>query len=82
MADKTLSPDEEMVMRATFKAAMLRAADIIENITEDDVLTLQAQMLRDGVKLDVVARIDRAMVACAHLRACAAGNPNTGKLEI
>jgi len=68
-----LSPGEEEVMKMTFKAAMLRAADIVDHITANDVLEAQAQMLRDGVPLSKVHRLDRAMIASAHLRLCAEG---------
>ncbi len=68
-----LSIDEENVMRMTFTTTMLRAAQIIEKITEGDVLDMQAMLLSEGASLEKVARVDRAMVAAAHLRACAEG---------
>ena len=68
-----LSPEEEAVMKATFKATMLRAAEIVERITADDVLEQQALQLAHGATLEQVARMDRAMLAVAHLRACASG---------
>jgi hypothetical protein len=68
-----LSPDDNMVMRATFKATMLRAADIIDKISEDDVLQAQTRGLSEGMTLQQVSRIDRAMVASAYLRLCASG---------
>ncbi len=68
-----LSPNENVTMRATFKATMLRAADIIDKITEDDVLEQQARGLREGMTLQQVSKIDRAMLASAYLRLCAAG---------
>lgn len=71
--DGVLSVDEEATMKATFKATMLRAARIVERITEDDVLEAQAQLLATGSTLEQVARIDRAMLAATHLRACAEG---------
>lgn len=37
-SDQLLSPEEESVMKATFKATMLRAAQIVERITANDVL--------------------------------------------
>jgi hypothetical protein len=67
-----LSPAEEQVMRDTFKAALLRAADVIDRITDRHVLDAQRQLLREGVELDKVAKVDRAMLASAHLRSCAA----------
>lgn len=63
-----LSLEENSVMRATFKLAMLRAADIIDKITEDDVLEQQARGLREGMKLEQVAKMDRAMIASTYLR--------------
>lgn len=73
MTDNVLSAAEESIMKATFKATMLRAADIIEKITEEDVYGMQAQLLKEGVPLTDVARVDRLHVAVAHLRACAEG---------
>lgn len=68
-----LSSDEEITMKATSKATMLRAADIIDKITADDVLEMQARLLREGSTLEKVAKVDRAMVAAAYLRLCAQG---------
>ena len=73
MSDNPLNLAEEEVMKYTFKATMLRAADIIDKITESDVLEQQAMGLRTGMSLHQVSRIDRAMVAAAHLRMCAEG---------
>lgn len=72
VSQPVLSVAEELTMKATFKATMLRAADIIDRITADDVLAQQAEGLRQGMTLAEVSRIDRAMVAAAHLRLCAA----------
>lgn len=69
--DRTLSPDEEAVMRVTFKATMLRCADLIDGITASDVLDAQAELLATGSTLEQAARLDRATLASAHLRACA-----------
>jgi hypothetical protein len=66
-----LTPAENSIMKATARAAMLRAAEIIDKITEDDVLEQQARGLREGMNLEQVAKIDRAMVASAYLRVCA-----------
>lgn len=76
---KILSADEDLVMQATFKAAFLRAADIVDKITADDVLAMQAALLADGATLEQVARIDRATLAVAHLRACAQGEFSADK---
>lgn len=58
-------------VRAAIKATLLRAADIIGKITQDDVTELQALLLAHGNTLEQVARVDRAMVAVARLRAMA-----------
>lgn len=68
----TLSPAEDAMMKMTFKATMKRAADIIERITEDDVFDMQKQLLREGMSLQMVAKVDRLHVAVAHLRAIVA----------
>lgn len=73
MSDPILSAIEEATMKTTFKATMLRAADVVEKITASDVLEMQAMLLKDGATLDKVARVDRATLAVAHLRACARG---------
>lgn len=74
---KVLSQDEENIMRITTSAAFERAADIIDKITAGDVLDMQARGLAEGMTLDQVARIDRAMLAASHLRACARGEFRT-----
>jgi hypothetical protein len=71
--NEALSPEENAIMRATFRATMLRAADIIDKITQDDVLEQQARGLREGMTLQQVSKMDRAMIASAYLRLCAAG---------
>lgn len=68
-----LSPDEKMVMEQTFKASFIRAAAVIEKITQDDVLDMQARLLSEGVPLEKVARVDRLDCAVAYLKAIAAG---------
>lgn len=73
MKQDQLSPSEQNIMRITFNTVMLRAADIIDGITENDVVDAQAQMLAEGKTLEQVSRIDRAMLAACHLRACAKG---------
>lgn len=65
-----LSTAEELVMKQTFKAALLRAANIIDEITDDDVLAAQVTLVREGVSLINVSKVDRAMLASAHLRSC------------
>lgn len=73
MSDGELSAAEESIIKTTFRATMLRAADIAERITEHDVFAMQKQLLAEGVSLADVARVDRLHVAVAHLRACAEG---------
>ena len=73
MADYVLSDNEEIVMKATFKATMLRCADIIDHMTNDDVLAKQLDLLREGVTLTQISRLDRAMLAAAWFRLCADG---------
>jgi hypothetical protein len=68
-----LSPAEEAIMKATFKATMLRAADIIERITDDDVLEKQRDLINSGMPLFKAACLDRAHLAAAWLRLCAEG---------
>lgn len=70
MSIGTLTPPEENAMRETFWATMLRCADIIDKITPDDVLEAQAVMLASGVSLERVAKLDRALLASSHIRAC------------
>jgi hypothetical protein len=67
-----LTPGEEQVMKDTFRAAMLRAADIIDRITQNDVVDAQMALLATGVRLQDLAKIDRALVASCHLRSCVA----------
>jgi len=71
--DNLFSADEKQAINMTYKATMLRAAEIIERITPDDVLEAQAVLLASGSTLEQVAKIDRAMLAATHLRACAEG---------
>ena len=77
-----LTAGEEEVMRESFRATMLRAADIIDRITQDDVADAQAALFASGVKVGDLAKIDRALVASCHLRACAAGIPNNPANQI
>lgn len=71
MSKQVFSPTEEVVMKAAFKASMLRAADVIDHITEDDVFAAQTILFNEGVPVLKLAKVDRAMLASAHLRACA-----------
>lgn len=66
-----LTPGEEMVMRQSFRATMLRAAAILERLTNDDVKDMQIALLATGCTVLQVTKVDRCMVGAAHLRACA-----------
>lgn len=74
--EKALSAAEEAVMRHTFQATMTRAAALVDGITQGQVEEAQAVLFSQGVPLEKVARVDRAMLAAAHLRACAANGKN------
>ena len=78
---KELNEQEEMVMKQTFKVTMLRAAEIIDRITQEDVADAQMALYREGVKLSDLAKIDRALIASCHLRSCAelSGNADDTK---
>jgi hypothetical protein len=66
------TPSEQMVMEQTLKASFLRAADIIDRITEQDVIDAQLVLHREGIsKFEDLWRVDRAMLAAAHFRAIA-----------
>lgn len=82
MPNDALTAAEEAIMKETFKATMRRAADIIDRITTSDVLRAQRVLLRDGVPLVDVCRLDRASLASAHLRACAEGDYEGEKLGL
>ena len=67
---KELIPSEELVMKQTFKATMLRAANIIDAITDEDVADAQIALFKTGAKLKDISKVDRALIASCHLRAC------------
>lgn len=67
MAVRNVTAHEEQIIKAT----MENAADMIDQISNADVAHYQAEMLAAGVPLEKVARLDRAMVASAKLRAWA-----------
>ena len=71
--DPMFNPAERQMYHTTFKAAMLRAAEIVERITQQNVEEAQLEMHRQGVSLANLTKIDRATLAVAHLRAIAAG---------
>ncbi len=79
---KVLSPSEETVMRESFAATMLRAAAIIDGITNADVMEAQAILFGSGCKLSDLAKLDRAMLAASYLRACAAGMSDSAAARI
>ena len=58
-------------MIVSFRAIMLRAADMVDTINERDVLDAQELGLRNGMTLEQVAKIDRALLASIHIRECA-----------
>ena len=72
-----LTPGESAVMRETTRAALLRAAAVIDALTEVDVFETQAILLAQGCTVKQVAQIDRAMLGANYLRACALGNPDS-----
>lgn len=74
-----LTESEQWTMDATLKASFTRAADIIDHITQSDVLEAQAALLATGTSLEKVARLDRAHLAAAHFRAIAAGEFSKAK---
>lgn len=67
-------------MREMVKATLLRAADIIDRITDSDVLEQQALLLASGCSLEQVSKLDRARIASAHLRLCASGKYNSQRV--
>jgi hypothetical protein len=71
MTTEKLTRSEEIVLHATFKETMMRAAEILDHITDSDVQDAQMAMHAQGVSLAQLAKIDRAMIGAAHLRACA-----------
>lgn len=68
-----MNPKEKSVMEMTMKASFSRAADIIDGITEQDVLDMQAHLLATGSTVANVSKVDRAMLAATHFRAIAEG---------
>lgn len=70
-----LSIGEQATMRETFRVTMMRAADVIEKITRDDVTEMQMRLMAAGKSLSEVAPLDRLHVAVAHLRAIAQNAP-------
>jgi hypothetical protein len=65
-----LTAAEEVVMRETFKAAMLRAAAIIDGITQEDVTDAQMALYKTGTPLANLHLVDRALIAACHIRSC------------
>lgn len=84
MAEDTeaLTAGEELIMRESFAATMLRAAAIIDGITQADVEEAQGILFVSGCTVSDVAKIDRAMLAASYLRACAAGTSESAAERI
>jgi hypothetical protein len=61
---------KEITKRCT-RLCMIRAADVIDGLTEEDVLSHQAALMASGVPLEKLARVDRALVASCIFRAMA-----------
>jgi hypothetical protein len=73
---ESLSAAEESMMERAFEVTMLRAAEITDRITQADVVDAQVALLGQGCSFAQVAKIDRAMLASAHIRSCAMGLAN------
>jgi hypothetical protein len=71
-----MTPNERAVMAAAVKATLLRAAEIINGITLDDVREAQVEMFSRGCSLLECSRVDRAIIAAAHLKA------NASEIEV
>lgn len=67
------TPEQKQIRALTTKLTLERAAEIIDKITLDDVVTSQAQLLQMGNTLTEVSKLDRALIASAHFRALAKG---------
>ena len=78
MTEEALTPDEELVMKECFVATMLRAATILDGLSQADVEEAQTILFLSGCTVQQVARIDRAMLGASYLRACAAGVSESG----
>jgi hypothetical protein len=78
---EVLSPAERAIMETTFRVTMRRAANVAAAITESDVLDMQANLLAAGCPLERVAKVDRLMLAVAHLRACAETGGTNAKAD-
>ena len=61
----------EAEIKAITRQCMIRAAEVIDKITNDDVLAHQGALLAGGMPLEKLAKVDRAMLAACHLRAMA-----------
>jgi hypothetical protein len=69
--DPLFTPGERQMYHHTMRAAFLRAAEILEKITQADVEATQLELHQQGVSLADLAKIDRATLAVAHFRAIA-----------
>ena len=59
---------EDPIIRAAIKLATLRAADLIDAITSDDVTEMKRQLLQSGMSPQMAATLDRGHVASERLR--------------
>jgi hypothetical protein len=71
--ESPMTPAEEWVMEETFKTTMIRAADIIDRITESDGADARKEMALLGAPAAFLATLDRAKVGSIWLRLCAEG---------
>lgn len=71
--DPMYSAAERAIYNATLKASFLRAAAIIDKITQADVEHAQVEMVSRGASLLQASKVDRALLASTHLRAIANG---------
>lgn len=66
----TNEQQDAQTMQETFWQTMERCADIIAKITPADVLDAQSQLLKEGLTLEQVTRVDRALLAEQFIRSC------------
>lgn len=58
-------------IQSNVRYALLRAATVLEKITEADVREMQARLFGAGYSTQHISEIDRLTVGVAYLRACA-----------
>jgi hypothetical protein len=71
MMDQEFTAEQQM--KLAYKSKMLRAADVIEKITERDVKAVQVEMFMSGISLNKCETINEITLAAAYLRYCAEG---------